>query len=81
MQEDLRLAYRKSGIYEVITHKFGTVSPDILEQVEHDPDGLVPYQSSISLEFLRKLQFRQPTTYLRKGWSGDRPIPFPFLSF
>jgi hypothetical protein len=47
--EYLQVAYRKGDIYAVITHDFGFVSPDIVEQVEHDPDGFVPYQASISL--------------------------------
>jgi hypothetical protein len=44
----------------VIQHDFGTVSPNIIEQVEHDADRFVPYQPSISLEVvLRKGQHRQ----------------------
>lgn len=55
MREDVQLADRKGDIYAVIQHDFGTVSPDIVEQVEHDPDRFVPYQPSISLRVvLRK---------------------------
>ena len=49
MREDLQLAYRKGDIYAVIQDDFGTVSPDIVEQVEHDTDRFVPDQPSISL--------------------------------
>ena len=50
-------AYRNSDIYAVIQYDFGFVSPDIVEQVEHDPYSLVPYQSSISLESLENDNF------------------------
>jgi hypothetical protein len=49
---DLHVTYRKGDIYAVITHDFGFVSPDIIEQVEHDLDGFVPYQPSISLQII-----------------------------
>ena len=55
VREDPQLAYRKGEIHAVIQHDFGTVSPDIVEQVEHDPDRFVPYQPNISLRVvLRK---------------------------
>ena len=52
MRKDLHLAYWKGDIYAVVRHDFGAVSPDIVEQVKHDPDRFVPYQSSISLEVI-----------------------------
>ena len=65
MRENLRLTYRKGDLYAVIQHNLGTVSPDIIEQVEHDADRFVPYQPSISLEVaLREWQLEQPITYL-----------------
>ena len=41
--EKFSLCYRKGYIYAVIQHNFGLVSPDIVEQVEHDADRIVPY--------------------------------------
>ena len=55
VREDPQLAYREGEIHAVIQHDLGTVSPNIVEQVEHDADRFVPYQSSISLRVvLRK---------------------------
>jgi len=82
VRENLHLAYRKGDIYAVIQHYFGAVSPDIVEQVEHDTDGFVPYQPSIPLGIaLIERRLRQPITYLRESWSGDRSVPLPFLPF
>ena len=47
--ENLHLTHRKSDFQTVIQHNFGTISPDVIEQVEHDVDSFVPYQPSISL--------------------------------
>jgi hypothetical protein len=33
----------------VIDNNFGLVAPDIVEQIHHNPDGLVPHQLIISL--------------------------------
>jgi hypothetical protein len=33
----------------VIDNNFGFVAPDIVEQIHHNPDGLVPHQFIISL--------------------------------
>ena len=66
MRKDLHLAYWKGDIYAVVRHDFGAVSPDIVEQVKHDPDRFVPYQSSISLEvILIKGQLRHPVVPVR----------------
>ncbi len=36
-------AYRKSDIHTVIYNDFGPVTPDIVEQVIHNLDGLIPH--------------------------------------
>ena len=61
MLENLHLTYRKGDFQAVIQHNFGAVSPDVIEQVEHDTDSFVPYQPSISLGIaLRKWRFNSP---------------------
>jgi hypothetical protein len=42
-------AYRKSDIHTMIYNNFGSVAPDIVEQVVHNQYGLVPHQCIISL--------------------------------
>ena len=70
----------------MIHHDFRTVSPDIVEQIEQDVEGFVPYQPDISLRERDRVEkmasdFYRPDTYLRESWSGDSSEPFPFLSF
>jgi len=36
-------AYRESDIHTVIYNNFRLVAPDVVEQVIHNPDSLVPY--------------------------------------
>jgi hypothetical protein len=36
-------AHRKSQIHTVIYNDFGPIAPDIVEQVHHNPDSLVPH--------------------------------------
>jgi hypothetical protein len=43
VRKDPQLAYRKGEIHAVIQHDLGTVSPDIVEQLEHNADRFVPY--------------------------------------
>jgi hypothetical protein len=73
------LAHRMGDIYAVITHDFGFVSPDIVEQVKHDPDSLVPYQSSISLGVIEKMTISTtryiPQKRLERRSSGTFSIP------
>ena len=45
-------AHRKSHIHTVIYNNFRLFAPDIVEQVHHDPDSLVPHQSIIFLTII-----------------------------
>ena len=35
--------------------RFRSVFPDIVEEIEHDADGFVPYQPNVSLEIVFKV--------------------------
>jgi hypothetical protein len=35
--------YRKSDIQAVIHNDFGLILPDVVDEVHHNPDGLIPY--------------------------------------
>jgi hypothetical protein len=41
--------YWKSDIHTMIYNNFEPVTPDIVEQVVHNPYGLIPHQRIISL--------------------------------
>jgi hypothetical protein len=43
------MAYWKSDIHTMIYNNFGSIAPDIVEQVVHNPYGLIPHQCIISL--------------------------------
>jgi hypothetical protein len=74
--------YWKSDIQAVIYDNFSLVTPDIVEQVHHNPGRLIPYQFVISLVIVfrpgRRIELK---TDLRECRRGDFSVLLPLFSF
>jgi hypothetical protein len=60
-------AYWKSDIHTMVYNNFGSVAPDIVEQVVHNPHSLIPHQSIISLN-----NCVQPSCFMGKKLVSER---------